>query len=163
MSNSTLDKLLQAKAKELKAYVERDAPRIIAKLATDHAREAFTNQGYTDTTLQPWVEVERRKEKNAIKGKKGKPLKKQPASYTRPILIGKTKELKNSIKAIANKETVEIGSDKDYAAAHNYGTNMAGRNHKVTIPKRQFIGDSKQLKNWITRKLSADIRKILNS
>lgn len=162
MSSTSLDKLLQAKAKELKAYVERDAPRIIAKLATDHAREAFTNQGYTDTTLEPWVEVKRRKEEAAVKGKRGKPLKRQPASYTRGILIGETRELKNSIRAIPTNDSVEIGSDKPYAKAHNWGTTTAGRNNKVTIPKRQFIGDSKQLKSWIKRKFATDIRKILN-
>ncbi len=161
--STTLDKLLELKAKEIQAYIKKDAPRVIAKLATDHARESFSNQGYTDTTLEPWVDVKRRHIDNAAKGKNGKPLKKQAASYTRPILIGETRELKNSIRTIAQNDSVEIGSDKPYAEAHNWGTTTAGRNNKVTIPQRQFIGNSTQLRNWIKRKLTGDMRKILNS
>lgn len=161
MSNTSLEILLKQKAKEVKHYVEQNAPRIVAKLAKDHAREAFANQGYTDVSLKPWKEVKRRMPDKAKIGKKGKPLKKQPVDYTRDILVGKTRELRNSIRSrVISKDLVEIGSDKPYAKAHNYGTDNAGRGGKTKIPKRQFIGASQQLKGRIVARFEKDLRNL---
>lgn len=162
MSSINLEILLAQKSKELKRYVERDAPRIVAKLAKDHARESFANQGFTDITLEPWKEVQRRSPDKAKYTKTGKVRKTQPASYSRPILVGTTRELRNSIRSrVLDKGHVQIGSDKPYAKAHNYGTNNAGRNRSVKLPKRQFIGASQQLRARFVAKFSKDIDALL--
>jgi phage gpG-like protein len=53
------------------------------------------------------------------------------------------------------------GSNADYASAHNEGTTTAGRNHSVTIPKRQFIGKSRTLDKKILRIIEEEAKKIL--
>jgi phage gpG-like protein len=163
MSNISLEILLAQKSKEIIRYVQQDAPRIIAKFAKDHAREAFANEGYTDVTLEPWKIPQRRKPEKAKIGKRGNILKRgQSASYTRPTLVGETRELRNSIRALVkNKNEVEIGSDKPYAKAHNYGTDNAGRKQNVKLPKRQFIGHSQQLQGRIIAKFERDINNLL--
>jgi phage gpG-like protein len=163
MSDIKLEILLAQKAKEIQRYIKYDAPRVLGKLAKDHAREAFENQGYTDTVLEPWQEVERRKPEKAKRGKRGDILKNgQAASYNRKILIGETRELRNSIRAkVIGGDYVEIGSDKPYAIAHNYGTETAGKNHNIKIPKRQFIGPSHQLRDRIIAKFKLDIEALI--
>ncbi len=39
----------------------------------------------------------------------------------------------------SDKKSASVYSDKEYAAIHNYG-GKAGRNHSVTIQKREFLG-----------------------
>jgi phage gpG-like protein len=164
MSDIKLEILLAQKAKEIQRYVKHDAPRVLAKLWKDHARESFENQGYTDSVFEPWQEVKRRMPEKAKLGKRGKPLKKQPVDYTRDILIGPKKAggLKGSIRTrVINKDAVEISSDTDYAIAHNYGTETAGKNHNIKIPKRQFIGQSHQLRERIIAKFKLDIEALI--
>ena len=50
-----------------------------------------------------------------------------------------------SVKKRTKPGVAIIYSDVPYAAAHNEGTNNAGRGHKTRIPKRQFIGESRTL------------------
>lgn len=158
-----LSKFLENKAKEVKRYIDRDAPRIVAKMARDHAKQSFQDEGFTDDTFQKWDEVKRRKEENLKRGKRGGILKKQAAAQTRKILTGESKDLKKSIQSdIISSELVEIGSDLLYAIPHNEGTDNAGRNNNVKLPKRQFLGKSKQLEKEITEKFEKDLTKILN-
>ena len=59
-----------------------------------------------------------------------------------PILV-KTGRLWRSIRYKKEGDNaVRIGSDVEYAAAHNEGTTTAGRGNSTTIPQRQFIGPS---------------------
>jgi phage virion morphogenesis protein len=48
-------------------------------------------------------------------------------------------ELRNSIHYSAARSSVVIGSGKIYAAIHQFG-GKAGRNRKVTIPARPYLG-----------------------
>lgn len=158
-----LSKFLEKKAKEVKRYIDRDAPRIVAKMARDHAKQSFQDEGFTDDTFQKWDEVKRRKEENLKRGKRGGILKNQAAAQTRKILTGESKDLKKSIQSdIISSELVEIGSDLLYARPHNEGTDNAGRNNNVKLPKRQFLGKSKQLEKEMTEKFEKDLTKILN-
>lgn len=157
-----LSKFLEKKAKEVKRYIDRDAPRIVAKMARDHAKQSFQDEGYTDDSYQKWEEVNRRKEENLKKGKRVKILKNQPRDQRRKILTD-TGDLARSIQSdVISSELVEIGSDLPYAKPHNEGADDAGRNHNVKIPKRQFLGKSKQLEKEMTEKFEKDLTKILN-
>lgn len=157
-----LSKFLEKKAKEVERYIDRDAPRIVAKMARDHAKQSFQDEGYTDDTFQKWDEVKRRKEENLKRGKRGKILKNQPREQSRKILTD-TGDLARSIQSeVVSSELVEIGSDLPYAKPHNEGADDAGRNRNVKLPKRQFLGKSKQLEKEITEKFEKDLTKILN-
>ena len=62
--------------------------------------------------------------------------------HNNPILV-KTGRLWRSIRYKKEGDNaVRIGSDVEYAAAHNEGTTTAGRGNSTTIPQRQFIGPS---------------------
>jgi phage gpG-like protein len=69
--------------------------------------------------------------------------------------------LGRSIKKQIEPGKVTIFSDVPYAAAHNEGTNNAGRKRNVVIPKRQFIGDSETLNKEIEKIIADEIGKIL--
>lgn len=48
-------------------------------------------------------------------------------------------QLKNSISYQATNGGVTVGTNLAYAAAHQYGTDKAGRSKNVTIPARPFL------------------------
>lgn len=64
--------------------------------------------------------------------------------------LQKTGDLKNSITSEASPTMVvvgvdrsKMGSNKEYARIHQFG-GKAGRGRKVTIPKRSYLGISKE-------------------
>lgn len=132
-------------------FINNDSPVIMGNIAVGFFKEAFQDEGFTDNAFQKWDEVKRRLNPN-VKG----------AKATRSILTGDTGNLGRSIKQknAANGQ-VTIYSDVTYAAAHNEGTNSAGRNRNVTIPKRQFIGDSQKLNQQVTDELRRKLDNIM--
>ena len=69
--------------------------------------------------------------------------------------------MEKSIEYKAEPGQVTIFSEKEYATAHNEGTTTAGRNHNVTIPKRQFIGDSATFDNKVVEIMEEGADRIL--
>ncbi len=69
--------------------------------------------------------------------------------------------LYNNTKDIPQKGGVKIENRTPYAAAHNEGTTTAGKNRNVTIPRRQFIGDSAELTEKIKEVIKKEVDKIL--
>jgi phage gpG-like protein len=129
---------------EVENFINNDSPEIMGKLAVDHFKESFQDEGFTDAAFEKWDEVKRRLNP-----------KTKGAKASRKILTGDTGDLGMSIdyKNAANGQ-VTLYSDKAYADAHNSGTTTAGRSRNVRIPKRQFIGDSEVLNQKITEKLT---------
>lgn len=125
-----LDKLPQ----ETRIFIEKKLPVIAGKLAVDHFKEGFQDEGFTDKELEKWDEVKRREDRTT-----------RGARSTRKILTGDTGDLGESIEYETGTGKTIVESDKDYSEAHNEGTTNAGRNRNVTIPKRQFIGESEKL------------------
>ena len=68
-----------------------------------------------------------------------------------------------SIKKLTKPGEAIIYTDVPYAAAHNEGTNNAGRNRKTKIPKRQFIGDSNTLNKKVIKVIEDELKRILKS
>jgi phage gpG-like protein len=124
----------------------------IAKVAIDHFTENFEKEGFVNSTLEPWQEVKRRMDPR-VKG----------ARATRKILIGDTGNLKRSIDKEFVPEGILIYSDTPYASAHNEGTDNAGRGHSTHIPKRQFIGDSKELDEKVKVIIETRFDKLFNN
>lgn len=143
---------------EFRKYFDEELPIIVGVEAVNFFKESFQNEGFTDETLEPWEEVKRRID----------PKRPNHAEASRKILTGETGDLGRSIEYTQEPgqvtiiaDTTGVGSDKDYAAAHNEGTTTAGRNRNVTIPKRQFIGPSKTLDKKIKEESEKDMDKIL--
>ena len=163
-----LPQLLEKKQKEVVRYITDVAPRKIGKMAIDHIGKAFEEEGFTDQSFQPWKEVKRRLPENLKKGKRGKPLKRQLAYNRNKILKGREGNLRRSFRYVATPEQIEIKSDVEYAATHNYGlkqsgVNKNGKNYRIDIPKRQFITPyiPQHLENKLIDTIEKDLTKIL--
>jgi len=138
---------------EAKRFIDDDAPVIMGKIARDVFTENFQDEGFTDTAFEPWEEVKRRLNPKTT-----------GAKASRPILTGETGDLGMSIEyqKTADGETT-IVSDKKYSKANNEGTTTAGRNRNVTIPKRQFIGDSAKVDNQILEEFERKLTDLDNN
>ncbi len=127
------------KQKQLQLFINNDLPIIIGKKGVDLFRQNFENEGFF---LEKWKEVKRRLDPR-VRG----------ARSSRKILTGNTGDLGRSLRYIPEEARVLFYSDLPYAEAHNEGTTTAGRGRSTTIPKRQFIGDSKELDNLIEQEM----------
>lgn len=153
--------------KELGKYISRDAPRIVGKMGEDHFKENFKKEGFVNNGLQPWPQ--------------------RKTETGRKILTGPTKELQDSIDYKADKGKTSWGTDVVYGRIHNRGgktkahTIRARRgkalrfavsggaimrrkvNHPGSnIPKRQFIGHSRELIDKIDKRVETDLNRIFN-
>jgi len=158
MTPEQFQKHLKEKEQQLKKAMEKTIPEKVANKAVLHFKKSFQNEGFTDSDLEKWKEVQRRipgtKTYNAV-------VKKHQRDTSRGILTGRTANLGRSIKATHEPGKVTVFSDVPYAAAHNEGTTNAGRNRNVTIPKRQFIGKSETLEKEIERVIVDELDNIL--
>ncbi len=146
------------KHQQLKTLIEKHLPIIIGKEAVDYFTENFKKQAWERT---PWQEVKRRQSwtreyKYAAKVRRSD-----------AILLGQATSknkssgaLNRSIQYTPNTNGVLIHSDLIYAAVHNSG-GRAGRGSGFQMPKRQFIGDSPELKKHIENIIKTRISKIL--
>lgn len=154
MKPNDIEQKLKRIAKELSRYIKQDAPIIIGTEAVNFFSESFENEGFTDKNLVKWKEVKRRL--NAREGKR-----KASAKYK--ILSSERNNLSESLNFHIQGKQVIITSDVEYAEAHNEGTNHAGRNRNVSIPKRQFVGKSQKLDEIIEKEITKDLKRIFNS
>jgi phage gpG-like protein len=147
--------------------LEKSIPKIAKKAAEDVVllfKENFLEEGFFGDR---WAEVERRKnEKNyrIISRGKRKGEKKYKNNRLGAKILTQSGNLRSSIKVDDNivDNTATIYSDAEYSKAHNEGTTTAGRNRNVTIPKRQFIGNSKEVEEAIEKRINEELEKIFN-
>lgn len=129
--------------------VKYDLPIKLAVLAQKYFVHAFYEQAFDGVK---WQEVQRRiAGTDAYKYPKDRDL----ARRKRGILIGKSRDLIDSIRHSireVNWERIVLGTDVPYAVYHNEGT--------ATIPKRQFIGDSKELRDKIDREIKGALKHV---
>ena len=140
--------LLEKQAAEVETLMKR-VPVIVGVEAVNHFKENFRIEGFEEPGT--WQDVKRRTN----------PTRPDHAAASRKILTGETGNLGRSIQYEAQEAQVTVFSDVAYAEAHNEGTATAGRNRNLTIPKRQFIGDSKKLEEKIEKEIDDRLKKIL--
>lgn len=141
-----MDKFEFDKTVEKLQAIKYDLPTKLANIAQNY----FVHSFYTDSwDGKSWQEVQRR-----IAGTDAYkyPIGRDEARHKRGILIGKTRDLidsvRHSIRSVSWEQIV-LGTDVPYAVYHNEGT--------ATIPKRQFMGESSQLQVL----LMAEVKKAL--
>ena len=181
--NNQLSSTLREKMEAFIKQAQRDLPIIIGKTAVDHFRENFKLGGFVNNGLQKWEDVKRRDPKSPWYGFDYKGEKRTSYKFTRDKSTGKTtkavdqkrlnfsmaatqrlplnsqrKELYNCIRYAPTPDGVVIISDKPYSLIHNEGgaIKVFGK-HPARLPKRQFIGESKEL----TDKIKQEITKLL--
>ena len=152
-------------------------PIVIGKTAVDHFRENFTRQGFVNNGLQKWPDVKRRDPRSPwygfdYKGEKraeyrfardrktgktkaaAQKLNFSAAATKRDVLTSQRKELYNNIRYAPQAGGVAIISDLPYSKVHNEGgTIKVFGKHPARLPKRQFIGESKELSAKITQEI----------
>jgi phage virion morphogenesis protein len=100
--------------------------------------------------------------------KKWKPLasatikqREKEGKWPGQILVKSAGGLAPSISTYVTKDSVSVGTNKVYAAIHQFG-GRAGRGHKVTIPARPYIviqdEDITEMKAAVTDYLTGGIR-----
>jgi len=120
-----------------------DAMGILAK---NHFIESFSNQGFTDESLERW-QPRKRTERSRM--------------GNRAILV-KSGRLRRSIRSKRfGFLSVKILTDVPYASVHNNGE-RSGRGRGFKMPKRQFIGYSGVLNRKIIAKFDSKIKQIFN-
>lgn len=148
----------------------RKLPKILGVKAKNHFRKSFVDGGFTDNGLEKWLEVKRRQKSSGWYGKEVRKegdkykLFKSPAAKTRAILVGKGGgTLKRSVKVIKSGwDHVVVGTrGVKYAEIHNEGLKgkVFGKN-EFTMPKRQFIGNSRKLERELERVVIRELDKI---
>jgi phage gpG-like protein len=173
--------------KKVLKYIKNDLPRIAGKMAVDEFRENFRRQGFRNNGITPWPDVKRRdksspwygfqykgehrtsvryiRDRKTGKTRRSKTQRKlnfSNAATQRGILIGPGANLMNSItEKERSKDRVVIGSDLPYAAVHNEGgyIKIFGKTIRK-LPKRQFLGESRELMDELQKKYLADIDRI---
>ncbi len=155
------------KIDKLNTYFNHDVFDVVGTEGVNHFKESFTKEGFTDSKLKKWEKPKRTDPNSSWYGfKHGGKKNFSSAATKRPTLSGETQELMNSIHFIADRprRRIYFVSDKVYAQIHNEGGPMKvfGKG-KAIMPKRQFMGHSKKLKEKIVREIETDVTKILNS
>ena len=119
-----------------------DLPKLVASDIRNYFVNSFRRQGFDG---QKWQEVKRREKEN------------QTAKDKKPILV-QTGRLRRSVNESIRKTTWEeivLGIDTPYAIYHNQGTDK--------IPKRQFMGQSKELDEKVKNRVEKTIKKIIQT
>lgn len=153
------------KMDKIKRFVNGDEIKdILGVEAVNHYKESFQNEGFTDETLNPWKDVQRRNQQSKWYGHSGQTGKFSQARTTAKILSGETRELQNSTTYKYIPGGVRVSNDKPYAAVHNYGgmAKIYGKK-EFQMPKRQFIGKSAVMVSKINAKIKREFKRILNN
>lgn len=119
-------------------------PRMMGNAMLNHSKQAFRDQGFTDSALSPWA-----------KRKRGNKADRR-TSRSRAILID-SGNLRRSLRvAKATFRETRVGSyGIPYAARHNRG--LAG------MPRRQFVGRSVKLNKKMERIAMREFRKVFET
>lgn len=156
-------RLFPQKMKELKDFVEGDDIKdILGVEATNHYKESFDNEGFTDEQLVKWDDVERRDGQSAWYGHSGQTGKFSQARTTAKILSGETGELANSLSYKHTDRGVRVTSPTAYGHVHQFGklAKIYGKK-SFQMPARPFMGKSVLLKTNIESKIKREIIKIM--
>lgn len=163
MDPNQFKKLLIANQNQIKRFVNNIAPDLIGDAAVNHFKENFDKEGFVDETLKPWKEVKRREEGSTwYEFDANKPPKYRSTKRGNDKILKDTNQLQDSIEYEAKQHKVIIYSELPYAAVHNYGQKAKIFGKKsFKMPKRQFIGSSRQLDKKIIKMLTSEIDKII--
>jgi len=142
MSPDEFAKFIEQKASEIQELQDRTLPIKGGAIAKGHFQDNFIQGGFVNGGLQRWQP------------------KKKPDGYRE--LLSSRNNLFSSIQSVPGIGEVRIINTLPYAAVHNEGL-QAGRGKGFTMPKRQFIGESKELNEKIEKMIDTEITNVLNS
>lgn len=135
--------------KEIEQCFKHTLPIKVGAIAQAHFRDNFVQGGFINGGLQKW-EPAKRLSKGGSK----------VANKYKTLTSGRN-NLFNEIKYAPGVAEVYIRNKAPYAAVHNEGL-RAGRGAGFIMPKRQFIGESKELNVKVENKIEEELRNIIN-
>ncbi len=182
--------LLQKSQRDIEQAVRRTLPVKIGRKATDHYRQNFRRGGFQNNGLQKWKPARRQagKGKNAQYG----PLMSRREMLARSIRyvpadaavsIGTTvpyaaihnqggtinthPRITTQMRKFAWRQFYNAGGEKSTGKEAQKWKALALTKKqrldiKATIPKRQFIGDSRELNQQISECIETEINRIIN-
>ena len=138
---------LAAMTERSQQFIDHEAPHIAAGIAVSDFKQNFRRESFDGVE---WQEVKRRDDKSSAYKYAARH---HPARTSRKILTGDTGDLGRSIEIKSveqGRATIwtspqAFGSKEPYGAVHNEGL-KAGRGAGFTMPRRQFIGDTDELR-----------------
>jgi len=147
---------------QIEDYIDNVFP-IEASVITEHfIEDNFLQEGFLNNGLQPWEDVKRRDSNSPWYG--FAPKNKNQFSQTRasdPILKD-TNALFEATTIRQGKGEIIVTNDRPYAEIHNEGgTAYIFGKKPFQMPKRQFIGHSKELNEAIIECLENGINRII--
>ena len=143
-------KIVEKKAFEIKELHDRQLPIKAGVIAEAHFKDNFNKSGFVNGGLQKWLPSKRLSSTSKKADKNNK------------TLLSAHNHLQNNTKHVPGIGEVRIINATPYAAVHNEGL-RAGRGKGFTMPKRQFIGESKELNEKIETLVETELTKVLNS
>ena len=131
--------------------VKRDLPVLLANQAKNFFAQAWQKQGFDDGGVIPWAVPQRRIPGTAAYRY---PAGRDLGRRTRATLVksGRLRRaVQNSVREV-RFEYIRLVVEVPYAMYHNKGTG--------TLPRREFMADSRTLRRMQIEKISATIDKI---
>lgn len=140
-------KKVEESVPQIEQLISRKLPVMAGRTAKDHFQENFDKSGFVDGGLNPWKPSKR------IGHTKG-------ANGSNKTLLSGRNHLYSSINYVPGDAEVSIQDRVPYAAVHNEGLH-AGRGKGFEMPRRQFIGKSRELDEKIEKLIEQELEKIL--
>ena len=150
MTPERFHRLLTSTKHAIAHQIKRTIQVKLATTAQHHFRDNFQKSGFVDDGVKPWKRSKRQDD----------PKHPDRAYKT---LLSRRDHLYKSISKKTEPAKAIVYTEVPYAKAHNEGTSTAGRKHNVRIPKRQFMGESKQLNSKFKKVIVDELEKILNN
>ena len=140
--------LLNRQQWEIANCINRTLPVKVGVLARNHFQDNFLKGGFVNNGLQKWKPAKR-----LLSGKSGADNK------YRTLMSGR-EHLFREIRYVPGVARVVVQNKAPYAAVHNEGL-RAGRGRGFQMPKRQFMGKSKELDEKVGKTIDTELGKII--
>lgn len=147
MTPEEFERKIKENAEQIKRAIDRTIPVKAGRAAKDHFQENFKKSGFVNNGLHPWT-----------RSKRIGTAKDSAGSYG--TLLSGRNHLYSSINYKPERGKVTISNEVPYARVHNEGL-RAGRGRGFKMPKRQFIGESRELTKKVEEIIETEIGKIL--
>jgi phage gpG-like protein len=176
-----LDDVLR-KLNAAKNYIKNDAPTVMGVLAVNHFKGNFQNERFDNGEKWKDRRIPPRLQRNILTGQGTDHLvdsikfevngntitistdRKYAQIHNEGGTIDVIPEMRKFFWAMYFKERDEAGLQKGDPDNENMEKwKMCAKAKKITIPKREFIGNSPVLNQKITDKITRDLTKILNA
>jgi phage gpG-like protein len=161
MTPEQFAKLIEHKAADIAQAMNRTLPIKAGSTAVSHFKDNFRQGGFVNGGLQRWKPSKRLSATSSGRHRKGKAKRgRTPAANRYKTLLSSRNHLYNSTRYIPSPGEVRIINEVPYAIVHNEGR-RAGRGKGFQMPRRQFIGESRELNQKVAQLIEDELQNIL--